>query len=132
VLVLDTHALVWLDQNDTSLGVQARQRADQALQRGVLAVSAISFWETAMLVGKNRISMSIPVEVWRKDLLGLGLIEIPIDGDIGIKAATLDLHGDPADRLVVATCLSRGAALLTADLPLLEWRGEVECYNARN
>lgn len=50
-VLLDTHALIWLDQDDPSLGAEARKRADLALQQGRLAVSAISFWETAMLDG---------------------------------------------------------------------------------
>ena len=45
-VLLDTHALIWLDQDDPSLGAEARKRADLALQQGRLAVSAISFWET--------------------------------------------------------------------------------------
>lgn len=131
MLVLDTHALIWLDQDHPSLGAQARQQADLALQQGVLAVSAITFWETAMLAGKGRITMTLPIDIWRKDLLGNGLLEIPVDGGIGIHAAELNLHGDPADRLILATCLSKGAALLTADLTLLDWRGDLECINAK-
>ena len=100
--------------------------------KAALAVSAISFWETAMLVAKQRISMSIPVDVWRRDLLENGLLEIPVDGGIGIKAAGLDLQDDPADRLIVAACLSKGGTLITADLPLLQWRGGMECFNARD
>lgn len=130
--VLDTHVLIWLDQDDSSLGTETRQRVDHALQQGRLAVSAISFWETAMLVAKQRISMNMPVDVWRRDLLHSGLSEIPVDGDIAINAAGLDLHGDPADRLIVATCLSKGGTLITADLPILQWRGGMECYNARD
>jgi PIN domain nuclease of toxin-antitoxin system len=130
-VLLDTHALIWLDQDDPSLGAEARKRADLALQQGKLAVSAISFWETAMLVTKGRVTMALPIAVWRRDLLGLGLLEFPIDGDIGIAAAQLDLHGDPADRLIVATAQIKEAALLTADQPLLQWGNPLERFDAR-
>jgi len=129
--LLDTHALIWLDQDDPALGSEARKRADLALQQGKLAVSAISFWETAMLVAKGRLTMTLPATAWRRDLLGLGLVEIPVDGDIGIAAAQLDLYGDPADRLIVATAQLKGATLLTADQPLLQWDNTLVRFDAR-
>lgn len=130
-VLLDTHALIWLDQDDPSLGAEARKRADLALQQGRLAVSAISFWETAMLVAKGRVTMTLPPTAWRRDLLGLGLLEISVDGEIGVAAAQLDLHGDPADRLIVATAQIKGAVLLTADQPLLQWDSTLERCDAR-
>jgi PIN domain nuclease of toxin-antitoxin system len=129
--LLDTHALIWLDQDDPNLGPEARKRADLALQQGCLAVSAISFWEVAMLIGKGRITLSLPVSAWRRDLLRLGLVEIPVDGEIGISAAQLDLHCDPADRIIVATTQLKGGILLTADQAILEWNSEVERFDAR-
>jgi len=45
VIILDTHALVWMDSGDSSLGKRTIQRLDQALADDSLAVSAISFWE---------------------------------------------------------------------------------------
>ena len=62
-LLLDTHVLIWLDQDNSSLGPKARKRADLALQQGRLAVSAISFWEIAMQVAKGRITMALPPAV---------------------------------------------------------------------
>ncbi len=131
IVLLDTHALLWLDQDDAALGVEARKGADRALQQSKLAVSAISFWEVAMLLDKGRITMSLPTAAWRRDLLGLGLLEISIDGDIGIAAAQLDLHGDPADRLIVATAQIKGAVLLTADNALLKWENSLLRFDAR-
>jgi PIN domain nuclease of toxin-antitoxin system len=130
-VLLDTHALIWLDQDDPNLGPEARKRADLALQQGCLAVSAISFWETSMLMAKGRMTMALPPAAWRRDLLRLGLVEIPVDGEIGIAAAQLDLHGDPADRIIVATTQLKGGILLTADQAILEWNSEVGRYDAR-
>jgi PIN domain nuclease of toxin-antitoxin system len=130
-VLLDTHALIWLDQDDPNLGSEARKRADLALQQGCLAVSAISFWEITMLIAKGRMTMSLPPAAWRRDLLRLGLVEIPVDGEIGIAAAQLDLHGDSADRIIVATTQLKGGILLTADKAILEWDSEVERFDAR-
>jgi PIN domain nuclease of toxin-antitoxin system len=43
-------------------------------------------------------------------------------GAIAITAAELpDLHGDPADRFIIATALAHNATLITADRQLLAW-----------
>jgi PIN domain nuclease of toxin-antitoxin system len=132
IILLDTHALIWLDQDDPMLGPIARQQADAALKGNRLAASAISFWEIAMLVAKQRIVIDVPLPIWRHDLLNLGLIEIPVSGEIGITSVQLDqLHGDPADRIIVATALFQSAVLMTADRKLLDWPGSLERYNAR-
>ena len=130
-VLLDTHALIWLDQNHPSLGPEARKRADVALQQGRLGISAISFWEITMLIAKGRITLALPPSAWRRDLLSLGLVEIPVDGAIGIAAAQLDLHGDPADRIITATAQMKGAVLLTADQPLLQWNNTLVRCDAR-
>ncbi len=40
-----------------------------------------------------------------------------------------DMHGDPADRLIVATAL-QGHQLATADRRILDWPGPLWCMNA--
>ena len=68
---------------------------------------------------------------WRMDLLKEGLIEIPVDGDIGIRANALpDFHSDPADRIIVATAMS-GHRLVTADERILSWDGSLARLDAR-
>ncbi len=132
MIVLDTHALLWLDQNSDRLGVQARRRTESALEEGAVAVSAISFWEVAMLEAKGRINTDLDLARWREELLNSGLLEFPIDGATGIHATQLQgLQGDPADRIILATAIRKGAALLTADERLLTWSGTLERYDAR-
>ena len=68
---------------------------------------------------------------WRMDLLREGLIEIPVDGDIGIRANALaDFHADPADRIIVATAMG-GHRLVTADERILAWDGSLARLDAR-
>jgi PIN domain nuclease of toxin-antitoxin system len=60
-----------------------------------------------------------------------GIVEIPVDGEIGIVAARLSgLHGDPADRLIVATGLCRRATVMTADEKLLSMKGGAAVVDA--
>lgn len=128
--MLDTHVLVWLDAGNERLGKKARRAIDRALARDELAVSAITFWEVAMLQRKQRLSLGQTVGSWRDDLLTRGLLEIPVDGQIGIRAVDLiDLNADPADRLIVATALG-GATLVTADTNLLDWSSDLSRIDA--
>ena len=126
----DTHALIWLWTGDALLGLNARRNIDNALQDGELAVSAMTFWEVAMLRGKDRLAFPEDVAAWRREILGQGVIEIAVDGEIGIRANELaDFHPDPADRIIVATAMY-GHQLVTADRRILDWPGEVRCLDA--
>lgn len=132
MIVLDTHTLLWLDAGLEKLGTRAREQLDAALQNDSLAVSAISFWEIGMLKHHGRIHMNIDLLQWRSDLLAGGLRECPVTGNVGIQAASLkDFHGDPADRLIVATTIHENAILATADATITAWDGPVRCLDAR-
>jgi len=132
VIILDTHALVWMDAGNPSLGKHAIQAIDKALADDALAVSAISFWEVGMLINKGRLSMDFPPDVWRSELVSRGLIELPADGKIGLDAANLqNFHGDPADRMIVATTLLTGSSLVTADEKILNWGSLIQKIDAR-
>jgi PIN domain nuclease of toxin-antitoxin system len=120
VILLDTHVLVWLDEASPRLGPGAIEKINTAFQAGNAMVSAISFWEVSMLVRKGRIRLDMDLSVWRNDFMEQGLIELPVTGEIGIKAAGLEqFHGDPADRLIAATALQHSLTLITADEKLL-------------
>lgn len=132
MIVLDTHALIWLSEGAPKLGPGARKLADDALADEALAVSAISFWEVAMLRRRGRIELNQPVGAWRSGLLEVGLLEIGIDGELAVTAAELaDFHEDPADRLIVATAARLGATLVTADRRIRDWSGDLRCHDAR-
>jgi PIN domain nuclease of toxin-antitoxin system len=132
VIVLDTHVLLWLDQEVGLLGAKARALADYALTEGGLAVSAISFCEIAALVTRAKFVLRLPVQEWRQDLLDRGVSELAVDGQIAIDAVLLPaLHRDPADRLIVATALATEAVLLTADERILAWPGPLDRIDAR-
>ena len=129
--LLDTQVLIWMRFGNRRLRSQTRQQIDRALQAGNAAVSAISFWEIALLHEKRRLTLLHDIAAWRRTLLQEGLIEIPVDGEIGIRANELaDFHADPADRLIVATALVGGHQLVTADRRILEWPGPLRRFDA--
>ena len=130
MILLDTHVLVWLLSDDRRIGKQTREAVDRSWARGEAAISAITFWEVAMLENTGRLSLLADIGAWRTSLLEEGLVEIAVDGEVGIRAGLLqDLHGDPADRLIVATALE-GHQLVTADHRLLEWPGHLSRLRA--
>ena len=105
-ILLDTNALIWAMDGDQRLGLASRDMADQALRDNLLFVSAISFWEVALLTRRGRLTLAYSSGEWRRIALGLGIVEIPLTGEIGILAAELEgLPGDPADRIITATAL---------------------------
>ena len=114
MIVLDTHAWIWWTSSPEKLSKRARHAIDEG---GELIVAAISCWEVAMLVAKRRLELDRDVLVWIRQALAGPRIELePLGPEIAVRAASLtDFHGDPADRLVVATALQRRAVVLTKD-----------------
>ena len=130
MILLDAHALIWLLLDDRRLERQTRQIIAGAWPDNEVAVSAISFWGIAMLRAKGRLELLVDAGAWRVGVLDEGLIEIAVDGEIALRADSLrDLHGDPADRIIVATALA-GHQLVTADQRILEWSGQLNKLDA--
>lgn len=130
MILLDTHVLIWLDQDNPKLGPKCRTAIDEALAEDDLAVSAISFWEVAMLVAKQRLAIAMALGQWRRDLIAGGIRELPLDGRVGLLAADMELHRDPADRFIAATATINEATLATADQRLLTWQANIERLDA--
>ncbi len=130
--LLDTHVLLWRERGERRLGTRTREEIDVALRDGNAAVSVISFWEVAMRVQKGQLDFFLEPYAWRLDLMDQGLAEIPLDGNITVRAGLLpDMHGDPCDRLIIATALE-GHQLVTADDRILAWPGQLSRLDARH
>ena len=106
-LLLDTHAWIWLlNGNAEKLGKESLKLIERFAKDEAVKVSAISVWEIGMLVAKKRILLSKDVHLWVKDSFkGNGLFCEPLSVDILLESTQLsdDFHGDPADRLIIAT-----------------------------
>lgn len=132
LILLDTHVLVWADNDDRRLGRKARVRIEQQWPNGEIAVPAIVFWEIGLLQARGRLRLPTSVGAWREALIAAGVVELPLDGQTAVRALDLTgLHDDPADRFIVATALVHGAALMTADERLLDWPHALERHDAR-
>ncbi len=97
---------------------------ETAASRGALLVSIISVWELGMLEAKGRVQLHMPCEQWVTEALATpGLSLAPLTPEVAIDSTRLPglLHGDPADRILVATARRMRATLLTRDQKLLEY-----------
>jgi len=105
------------------LKAAAMRAIGEAIQGDGALVSAISAWEIGMLLAKGRLIVKSD-ETYIRDLFSRqGLVEEPVTASIAELAARLpgDFHGDPADRIIVATAAERSATLVTRDDRILKY-----------
>jgi PIN domain nuclease of toxin-antitoxin system len=118
VIVLDTHVLVWWVSGVGRLSTGAKRTIEQCLREGPLSVSAITIFEIATAVRRRRLELASPLERWLADLQSLPELSFePVTVEIARLAGGFEesVPGDPADRIIVATALTLGAKLVTAD-----------------
>ena len=118
MIVLDTHAWIWLNDDGKRLSAIAHE----AIQRErVLGVSPISLWEVAMLSERGRVELNRPLEAWLERACVQPKIRIlPITAAVAARTEHLAMHGDPADRIIVATALVHQCALVSRDENITE------------
>jgi PIN domain nuclease of toxin-antitoxin system len=122
MIILDTHTWIWWAAESKNLASGAKQAITKA---DTLGVSIISCWEVAMLVSKQRIGFTIDVQDWIDQALQRPKIQLlPLDTQIVVTSTRLpgEFHGDPVDRMIVASCLKFGAPLVTKDKRIKDWR----------
>ncbi len=116
MILLDTCALIFDALAPQRLSARARRTIDNAAAEARLALSDISLWETAMLVAHGRLDPGTDCGAFlRLALATRGIRTLPISIEIAQRAADLNLHGDPADRIIAATAIAHEARLVTAD-----------------
>jgi len=105
-LLLDTCALIWLMNGELDDSA-ARPALTEALRSGGLLVSTTSAWEIGLLSRSSaRIAFVPDPKTWfSRAVTRPGLRLTPITPEIAIDSSHLPgaLHGDPADRLIIAT-----------------------------
>jgi PIN domain nuclease of toxin-antitoxin system len=117
VILLDTHVVLWLSIDPLKLSGKARDAIKEARRHGEgIAVSGITLLELATLASKGRLSLAISLESFLEQIEATFTV-LPITSracarTIGLPAA---YPKDPADRIIAATALVEGLALLTAD-----------------
>jgi PIN domain nuclease of toxin-antitoxin system len=70
MVLLDTHALLWLDSG-APMTRESIAVIDDAAARGEVLVSPISAWEIGLLARKGRLRLDLDPLVWFERFLGL-------------------------------------------------------------
>jgi PIN domain nuclease of toxin-antitoxin system len=124
-LVLDTHVWIWLmDQQTRELSRTAVEAIRHASRQTVVYVSAISFWEIAMLTARKRVTLSLDCLPWVQQATRAPGIQVAaLTPPIAVDSTRLpgQPHGDPADRIIMATARQLGARLVTCDRQILNY-----------
>ncbi len=134
-VLLDTCALIWF-ANGNRVSETAQARFVQAGLHDGAYVSYISAWEIGMLSLRRSRSGKPPVcgpdaKTWFRQIMARpGIRQALLTVEIAIDASILpgDIHGDPADRLMVATARMMDIPLITRDRKLIAYaeQGHVE------
>jgi len=113
LILIDTHILVWMREDPARI----RPKLLAAISaEPELRLSPISFWEIAMLVNKERITLSEPLLPWFRQILKMPKMGIlPITPEVGVCSGSLPIHGDPGDRIIAATAIVNGCPLASVD-----------------
>lgn len=123
-ILLDTHAFLWLMNGDETLKPKARELIRSNCKENDLLLSVISLWEIALLVKKGKISLTQPLPQWIEQVKALSVLKaVNLDVDIALESCLLpgDFHGDPADRMIVATARILNVPLMTRDKKIIDY-----------
>ncbi|MBN9071245.1 MAG: type II toxin-antitoxin system VapC family toxin [Rhizobiales bacterium] len=122
-LLLDTCALLYV-ANDSRIDGIAASAISEAAYDGRLHVSPISAWEIGIGVAKSRLRLPLePLEFFNRFLRFLNAQLSPLSPEVLIGSSSLPgrLHGDPADRILIAAARLQDMILVTRDESILEY-----------
>jgi len=126
-LLLDTHIWIWLNLGSKELSASTVKAIEDAGKSEGILISPISIWELGTLVRKGRISLSSPLKLWVREALERPRIRVAeLSPEVLIEGNELpgNFHGDPADRMLVASARVYRATIMTRDKSILDYAEE--------
>jgi PIN domain nuclease of toxin-antitoxin system len=115
--LVDTHVVLWLALEPARISKKATAAIEQTRERGQgLAISDITLLEIATAEGKGRITLNCSLETFLSEIEARFVV-LPITSKVCVRAMALPAAypEDPADRIIAATAMVEGVALVTAD-----------------
>lgn len=125
MILIDTHIWFWLLLENGPISKSVRSHFKQLSIDRKLCLSAISIWEASYLMRKGRIKVSMPFDHWIRSATSSDVVKVlPVSTEVIIEEHLLpeSMHGDPADRIIVATALAFNCELATVDKNLRSLR----------
>lgn len=117
-VLLDTHIWVWWLTPDSPLSRAERNALDAKAVRRELFLPAISLWEVQVLHAKRRFELPLPFAKWltrASDERMISVLPLSVEVVLALDSLPASFHGDPADRLIVATARAHALPLATHD-----------------
>jgi len=115
-LLLDTHIWLWSLSEPRRIGRRVLVQLKD--QDNELWLSPISTYEALTLFYKGRFEIEEDLSEWLARATA-GTREAPLTHEIALIARQLQMHQDPADRILAATAEVLDLTLVTADQRLL-------------
>ena len=124
-VLLDTHIWIWhLEGDDANTARGTAQLLDRCGVDGGLHVCDISAWEIAVKARKGKLHFSVDPLIWlRRAERAPGTRSLPLDREILLTSTMLpgEMHGDPADRMLIAAAKLHNLPLVTADASIVAY-----------
>lgn len=121
-LILDTHIWFWWVEGGSRLSKGIARRIEEGPEK--LAISAAAVYELVLQLERRRIEIDLPLDEWlHAATIEAEVAVLPVDTRIARTAASLPLHhGDPLDRVAIATtvCYNALRARLDTQFPRYE------------
>jgi PIN domain nuclease of toxin-antitoxin system len=118
VILLDTHALVYLALKPERLSRSAARAIARAEKDKGIAIASITLWEIALLIDAGRVIVRGSAEAFLNLILQRPqLLVLDLSPQIAALAFQFppDFPNDPADRIIAATARAHGLPLVTKD-----------------
>jgi PIN domain nuclease of toxin-antitoxin system len=109
---------IWWLTPESPLSVIEREALDKEAGDGTVYISPISMWEAQVLHAKDRLRLDVPFAVWLREAASdavITLLPIDIHVILALDALPASVHGDPADRIIMATAKANALPLATRD-----------------
>ena len=117
-LLLDTHILLWVMQDEPRLGRAARRVLNEA---EAVHVSSVSLWEIAIKRSLGKLRIDEETLDTQLDKIGFAPLPITWAHTRAVRRLPL-LHTDPFDRMLVAQAQVEDLTVVTGD-PMFERYG---------
>jgi PIN domain nuclease of toxin-antitoxin system len=136
--LVDTHIWIWyLDGTQGVMSADVVGWLRRAASTHGLLVSDMSVWEVGTKAAKGKLSLAPSVAAWiDRASEQPGFAFAAVDRTTLLASTQLPgaIHGDPVDRILIATAANAGVPLVTADRAIIEYvedNGVISVYDAR-